>query len=176
MRGLQPTKSIDIQWNQGHRLAGPGGQKLDLDMLAIGEREGDAAIASGVRLRQRVPARTGGQLRWSIGYHDDAGVVVGHPDDGSGGLIEGWVDREIATSSADGSRPSAWGCRHLSPTIRRNRGYRLRFVEATPTQGPRRSCVRRVRSVQRNAIEKHPASSRFSPGLRRLREGDDSFL
>ncbi len=36
MGGLQPTKSVDIQWNQGHRLAGPGGQKLNLDMLAVG--------------------------------------------------------------------------------------------------------------------------------------------
>jgi hypothetical protein len=78
-------------------------------------------------------------------------------------VIEQWICREIATSSACGFLPSARLCPLPSQTRPRNPYCKPRCGEAIPMRGPMRSASRHDHSVPRSANVTRRASLSSSP-------------
>lgn len=164
--GLKPIEPLDAEGNEGGggRIGGQCARAHQLDALAVTEimeKKGFGAVAGGDRAIQRWTRISVRTQSWGRLCEDDgAGIVLREPEDVSCRRCVQRIDREIATPTAAGSRPSADVHHSWHSSALGNPCRRIRCGAAIPTRDRMRSGLRHVRSRRANASRTHPVSSR----------------
>lgn len=162
MQGFESIEPFKVERNDCRDRRRAGREQLKL--LAIGKPNYgmDALLVDllfPTRKQRRIVICVD-EKRWRGRQDNDAGVVLRQPENGGRRMIEKWIYREIATSSADGFFPSTRLCPLPSRTRPRNPDCTPHCDEAIPMRDPNRSTSRHDRSKPRNATVTHRASLR----------------